>query len=76
VFKARAKHDREVFLNNLCDELETDGRTISALPSKKSGNCLAKEKKLLALPSKNQTGLRVSPKKKHSSAGVSISYPH
>jgi len=24
VFKARAKHDREVFLNNLCDELETD----------------------------------------------------
>ena len=24
VFKARAKHDRELFLNNLCDELETD----------------------------------------------------
>jgi len=24
VFKARTKHDREVFLNNLCDELETD----------------------------------------------------
>jgi len=24
VFKARAKHDREVFLNILCDELETD----------------------------------------------------
>jgi len=24
VFKARAKHDREVFVNNLCDELETD----------------------------------------------------
>jgi len=24
VFKARAKHDRDVFLNNLCDELETD----------------------------------------------------
>jgi len=24
VFKATAKHDREVFLNNLCDELETD----------------------------------------------------
>jgi len=30
VFKARAKHDREVFLNNLCDELETD----SAEPSR------------------------------------------
>jgi len=24
VFKARAKHDRKLFLNNLCDELETD----------------------------------------------------
>jgi len=23
VFKARAKHDRKVFLDNLCDELET-----------------------------------------------------
>jgi len=24
VFEASAKHDREVFLNNLCDELEID----------------------------------------------------
>jgi len=26
VFKARAKQDREIVLNNLCDELETDIR--------------------------------------------------
>jgi len=35
VFKARAKHDREVFLNNLCDELETDIKAIRLLSGKR-----------------------------------------
>ena len=78
VFKARAKHDREVFLNNLCDELETDIGQNCLGPAFKAIRLLSGKRKEVTgtIPSINQTGLRVSPRKKHSSAGVSISYPH
>jgi len=77
VSKARAKHDREVFLNNLCDELETDIGQNRLGPVFNAIRLLSgKRKKSLALPSINEMGLRVSPRKKPSSAGASISYPH
>jgi len=62
VFKARAKHDREVFLNILYDELETNIEQNRLGPAFKAIRLLSgkRKKKLLALPSINQTGLRLS----------------
>jgi len=44
VFKARAKHDNEVFLNNLCNELETDSAEPSR-PCLHAIRLLSKERK-------------------------------
>jgi len=45
VFKARAKHDREVFLNNLCDELETNIGQNRHGPAFKANRLLSRKRK-------------------------------